>query len=184
MFTVRPVLRHFVLWLALAPLFLAETYALQTFEQVLALQNEQGVATALARITAHRPTPQGEEIRYEFQVPGRPETFHAADMTRWGSLWVPVGAEVWQAAQRNGRQISVTYLPENPWVNQAAGRQGYPLGDSFLTWLFFLGIDLIWLTETWFIARNYLRCQVAVERRQAERMRFWESRRLEIRPYY
>lgn len=183
MFVVRPILRHFVLWLALAPLFLIESSALQMLTQTLALQDGRAAATAVARITAHRSTPQGEEIRYAFEVPGSPETFHAVDLTRWGDLWVPVSTPVWQQALRDGRQIRVLYLPENPWVNQAAGQQGSPLGVSLLTWLFFLGVDLLWLAESWIIVRNYLRCQVAVERRQAERMRFWESRQHKLHPY-
>ncbi|GAB4206604.1 MAG: hypothetical protein OHK0022_33880 [Roseiflexaceae bacterium] len=175
MFAVRPVLRHFLLWIALAPLFLIETYALKTFLQLLDLQSGRGTAVAVATITEQRRGPQGDEVRYTFSVPGRTERYHAVDLTRWSNLWIPLGPEAERQARASGT-IEVTYLRDNPWVNQVVGRRGYPLGDSFLTWLFFLVIDLVWLAETFVILRNYAYCQVAVERRQPQRLRFWESR--------
>ncbi len=177
MFVVRPVLRHFLLWIALTPLFMVESYALKTFLQLLDLQGGRGTAVAVASITDRRRGAQGEEVRYSFSVPGTPERFHAVDMTRWSDLWTPLGPEAGQRA-RAGDTIEVLYLRTNPWVNQAVGRRGYPLGDSFLTWLFFLAIDLLWLAESFVMLRNYAHCQVAVERRQPQRLRFWESRQV------
>ncbi|HEU4328786.1 MAG TPA: hypothetical protein VFS21_36950 [Roseiflexaceae bacterium] len=177
MFAVRPVLRHFLLWIALAPLFLIEMGALKTFLQLLDLQAGRGTVVVVAAVTDRRRGPQGEEVRYSFSVPGRSERYHAVDLTRWSNLWIPLGPEAGQRARAEDT-IEVVYLRDNPWVNQAVGRRGYPLGDSFLTWLFFLVIDLLWLAESFVILRNYAYCQVAVERRQPQRLRFWESRRV------
>jgi hypothetical protein len=94
----------------------------------------------------------------------------------WGETWVPVTNEVWAQAQR-GERITVRYLPEAPSANQPAGRVGYPIGDSAFAWGLFVLVDLAWLAESTLMVVNYVRCQVAAERREDLQIRFWRTAR-------
>jgi hypothetical protein len=177
MFTVRPVLGHFLLWLALAPLFFFEAQALDQLFQTIALQDSNRVRFVQAEVTDQRHGSRGYELRYQFQVAGSDQTFHAMNTSGWGEVWIPVTHEVWAAAAR-GEPIRVAYLPEHPAANQPVGRVGYPIGDSAFSWVLFVLVDLIWLAETCFLVINFQRCLAAVERREEFRGRFWRSQRL------
>ncbi|GEM_PF-1945438 len=173
MFTIRPIILHFALWVLLAPLFILEAQALDQLLQTMALQDSLHVRTALAEVTAERLSVRGPELRYEFQsVSG--QRISAMNTSGWGETWIPVSLETWQHAQQH-KQIEVIYLPERPQANQPVGRVGSPIGDSAFSWGFFLLIDLVWVAETIMIAANFLRCQIAAERRQPTRVRFWRT---------
>jgi hypothetical protein len=176
MFSVRPIPQHFVLWVLLAPLFLVEIYALREFLQLLALQDASRTQQAQAQIIDWRASSVGPEVRYQFHVDGNPQEYTATSInTLGGTAWVPITQAAWQRARQHGQHVMVTYLRDNPWVNQPDGRLGSPLGDSFLAWALFLVFDLLWIAETIWIVRNYAICQAAAERREARRIRFWRS---------
>ena len=176
MFSVRPVLQHFVLWLLLAPLFLAEAYALREFLQLLALQDTSRTQQVQAQIIAWRIGANGTEVRYQFQLDGSPQQYTATSMNAFGgTVWVPISQQVWQRARQQGHRLTVTYLRDNPWINQPDGRIGSPISDGFLAWGLFLVFDLLWIAEAIWIVRNYLLCQAAAERRESRQMRFWRS---------
>ena len=175
MFVVRPVLRHFVFWAIMAPLFVLEAHAFQIFIHTLALQDPSRIRQVTATVVESRMREDGPQVRYEFRLPDNPTVFFATGMTGLDRSWVPVTDRVWQAAQQNGT-ISIAYLPEDPWSNQPIGRRGYAVEDSFLGWFVFLAFDVLWLTETTFIIRNYFTAQTAAERRIARQLRYWQSR--------
>jgi hypothetical protein len=177
-FTVRPVVLHFALWVLLAPLFLLEARALEQLAQTLALQDTARIRRTLAEVTAERSGPSGPEIRYQFTIAGRTERFAAMNTAGWGEPWVPLSPAAWERAHRQNGLVEVVYLPENPAANQPVARAGYPIGDSAFSWSLFLIVDLIWLVETTLMIRNFLRCQTAAERREACRMRFWRTAQL------
>jgi hypothetical protein len=173
MFTIRPIMLHFVLWVVLAPLFVLEAQALDQLLQTMALQDALRVRMALAEVTAERVGTRGPELRYEFWAAGG-QRVAAMNTSGWGETWIPVSDETWQHAQQH-KQINVIYLPEHPEANQPIGRVGSPIGDSAFSWGFFLLADLVWLAETIMIAANFLRCQIAAERRIPTRIRFWRT---------
>ncbi len=176
MFTVRPILHHFILWLLLAPLFLVEAYALREFLQLLALQDPSRTQQVQAQVTAWRSGADGIEVRYQFHLDGNPQQYTATSINAFGgTVWVPINQQVWQRARQHGQHVMVTYLRNNPWINQPNGRVGSPLSDSFLAWVLFLVFDLLWIAETMWIVRNYVLCQAAAERREERHMRFWRS---------
>jgi hypothetical protein len=174
MFRIRPIIPHFLLWMLLAPFFLLELRALEQLQQTLMLQEGQYVATTLAEITAQRMGTHGPEVQYQFHTAGADESIGPMNTSGWGETWVPVSESAWQEAQDTG-QISVAYLPSYPQANQPLGRVGSPVGDSIFSWLLFLALDLVWLAESLVIIRNYLRSQVAAERRLHSRIRFWHT---------
>ncbi|MFO7169285.1 MAG: hypothetical protein DIU80_014770 [Chloroflexota bacterium] len=182
MFVLRPIPHHFVIWLLLAPLLLMEVYTLDSFLRLVALQDASRARTALAEVVEHRSGSRGPEIRYRFGVAGSPATYHARSPLSSSSQWVPISPAAWEQAQRTG-SIPVRYLPEDPWTNQPAGRVGHPVADSFCLWGLFLIFDLIWVAESYLIARNFARCLAMVERREPYRTRFWESRQVADRRY-
>jgi hypothetical protein len=105
----------------------------------------QGVRTE-ARVTDARWMRQGSreyfEVRYAFEVPGRPGTFTLGDeLTLWfgsSNLWATTdGRGHWDAARETGR-VMVQYLPEDPRHNQLVRAHGMPVGDS--TVLVFLAL--------------------------------------------
>jgi hypothetical protein len=177
MFTIRPVLAHFALWLMLAPLFFFEAQALDQLLHTIALQDPQRVRIVQAEVTDQRQGSRGYELRYQFRLAGVAEPFQAMNTSGWGEVWIPVTPEVWAAAAR-GEPIQVAYLPEHPAANQPVGRVGYPIGDSAFSWALFVLVDLIWIVETCMIVINFQRCLAAVERREEFRGRFWRSQRL------
>lgn len=174
MFTIRPVFRHFVLWLVLAPIILLEIKALARVFDLLALQQSQGARHTIAEVIDYREGPTMVEIRYRFQIPGDPNAYTATDVIGRTDLWIPISQRIGQAVQAQ-RQIQVTYLPHNPWINIPEGRLGRILEDSAAIWVMFLIFDLVWFTETFILLRNFKRCIVAAERRQPVRMRFWRT---------
>ncbi|MBC8161223.1 MAG: hypothetical protein H7Z42_08390 [Roseiflexaceae bacterium] len=175
MFNVRPVVWHFVWWALLAPLLLVELAALHTFQESLALRDPERSRVAFAQVTAQRQDQRNPIARYRFQVPGDATWYSASDIAGRRDLWTPLTSAA-AAAARRSNQIEVRYLPDNPWANQPLGRAGNPLVDSFAFWILFALVDLLWLTETFLIGRNYLRCLHAAERRESLSMRFWQAR--------
>lgn len=176
MFTVRPVWHHFILWFLCAPLFLIEAYALRELTQVLALQDASRTQTAQADIVNQRLTANGPEVQYQFSVAHQETRFYATSMNALGrQTWVPISPEAWQQARANGKKLLVSYLQDNPWINQPVGRAINPIGDRLLTWMLFLMVDLLWVAESLWIARNYFHCQAAAERRMPYRGRFWRA---------
>lgn len=173
MFVVRPVLRHFLLWLLLAPLILVEMRALHLFTQALELQDSQRVEWAQATIVDHRIRSDGPQIRYQFRLPNNSTMYHAVGLAGFNARWVPITEKVWEQAQQS-RVITVAYLPENPWANQPVGQE-FLVENSFVTWTVFLIFDLIWLAEMGFIVRNFFAAQTAAERQIPQRFRYWRS---------
>ncbi|HEU5085827.1 MAG TPA: hypothetical protein VFT99_00230 [Roseiflexaceae bacterium] len=173
-YTVRPVVRDFVIWLLLAPLFFFEAQALTQLQYTLELQNQARVARALADVTATRMSARGPEIRYEFQV-GNGARIRAMNTSGWGDTWVPISRDAWQRLQDSGDRIEVIYLPDAPQANQPVGRAGYPIGDSAFGWTMFALLDLVWLAETVQLVRNYARALANAERREPIRQRFWRA---------
>ena len=157
-YTIRPVLRDFVVWLLLAPLFFFEAQALTQLQYTLELQNGARVTRALADVTATRMSARGPEIRYEFQV-GNGAPIPAMSTSGWGDTWVPISRDAWQRLQDNGGRIEVVYLPDAPQANQPIGRTGYPM----------------WLVESVQLVRNYARALANAERRKPVRQRFWRA---------
>jgi hypothetical protein len=182
MFVLRPVPHHFLIWLFLAPLLLVEVYTLDALLRVVALQVPGHARVALAEVLDHRSTARGPEIRYQFHLPGGDETFFARGTIGRSNLWVPISEAAWAEAARKGA-VRVAYLPEDPWTNQPIGRLGHPVADSFCLWGLFLLLDMVWLAESFVIARNFVQAQAMVERRVPHRIRFWESRRVPNRLY-
>lgn len=174
MFTIRPIILHFGLWVLLAPLFIVEIQALDQLLYTIALQDAQRVRVAFADVTAARLSSRGPELRYQFQTSASSEPIAAMNTSGWGETWIPVSNETWHQAQKQ-QQIRVLYLPEKPQANQPVGRVGSPIGDSAYSWGLFLIVDLLWIAETVMIARNFLHCQTAAERRVPTRMRFWQT---------
>lgn len=177
MFAVRPVIWHFLWWALLAPLLLIEFAALHTLQDTLALRDPTRAQTTVAEAELQRDRGREPVVRYRFQVPGDQTWYSASDTIGRRELWTPLTADAAAQAQRD-QQIAVTYLRENPWANQPIGRAGDPVVDSFAFWAMFALIDLLWLAETIVIARNYLRCLLAAERREVTRFRFWRSVRV------
>ncbi|MEN9937902.1 MAG: hypothetical protein RLZZ387_4481 [Chloroflexota bacterium] len=177
MFVLRPVPHHFAIWLLLAPLLLVEMYTLDALQRVVVLQSPGHARTALAEIVERRDGAQGPEVRYRFRVPGREEQYFARGAIGGGGVWVPISQAALADATQRG-ELRVVYLPEDPWTNQPVGRLGHPVADSFCLWGLFLLFDLVWVAESFVIARNYVRAQAMVERRTPHRARFWESRRI------
>ncbi len=174
MFAVRPVFRHYLLWLMLAPVFLIEAYTLHLFVQTLALNDADRTATATAQVEDVRPGASGTEVRYRFSVVGRPESFFPTDLLGQTNRWIPIDAPTAARAMRSGT-VEVRYLPENPWVHRATGRLGSPLADSFFTWGLILLVDVVWVAETLIILRNYAYAQASAERQQVAQFRFWRT---------
>ena len=82
MFGVRPVWRHFILWVLLIPLFLAEAGALREFFDLRRLQGPTGTRQTTAQIVESRKEHvDTTEIRYHFQVPDDPTWYSHSDMT-------------------------------------------------------------------------------------------------------
>lgn len=178
MFVVRPVAIHFAWWLILAPLLLIELRAFHALQETIALQDSSRARHAIAQVTDSVDRAHGADIRYQFQVPGDPTWYSAADAIGRRNLWMSVSdAAIETARQREGR-IEVSYLPENPWANQPSGQAGNPVADGAGGWLLFLLLDVVWLGETFLLARNYLRCLLAAERQQPCHVRFWRTRRV------
>jgi hypothetical protein len=178
-FGVRPVWRHFILWVLLAPLLLVEAGALREFFDLRTLQDLMRTRRTTAQIVESRKEHMDTtEIRYRFQVPDDPTWYSHSDMTGRKSLWVSVNNSAWENARRNDSRIEVVYLPENPWVNQPVSLAGTPVLDSFCGWGLFFSYDLLWIFETVIIVRNYLRCRQAAESMRPLRVHFWESREL------
>jgi hypothetical protein len=175
-YVLRPVPHHFLVWLLLAPLLLVEVYTLDALARVVALQDPARARVAQAEVLEHRDGPTGPEVRYRFHVPGGRESFFARGTLGASNLWVPISPEAWRAAR--GGTLPVAYLPEDPWTNQPLGRRGHPVADSFCLWGLFLLFDMVWVAESFVIARNFVRAQAMVERRVPSRMRFWESRQV------
>jgi len=175
-FAVRPVVWHFAWWLLLAPLLLLELRALQNLEEQLALNDRQRTQYVRAVVTGQRGGTQAM-VRYRFELPGDVTLYSATDIIGRRELWMPIDPAAVPRIRREQR-IDVAYLPENPWANQPAGRTGNPVADGIAGWLLFLLLDLVWLGETFLLARNFLRCTTAAERQQPVRLRFWRSVRL------
>jgi hypothetical protein len=174
-FSVRPVAVHFLVWLILAPLAVFEMRALEQLRQTIALQEQLHVGVALADVIDQRLSARGPEVRYEFRVAGRMTSVPAMNTSGWGKAWIPISKEAWDEMLDEGGRIPVRYLPENPEANQPVGRVGSPIGDSMLSWALFLFVDIIWAVELTVVVINYLRCQVAAERREGCRLRFWQT---------
>jgi len=176
-FVVRPVLRHFALWLLLIPFILVELHIFDLFQQTLMLQDPTRARQTSATILDARAQNDGIDIRYTFQLSGDPTIYTASSLLGSSNSWTPITAQTWQQSSQQHR-ITVTYLPQNPWINQPDGTQSHPVATSLLTWIVFVLFDLLGLAETFVMVRNFLAAQVAVERRRVERFRFWQSRRL------
>jgi hypothetical protein len=175
-YTVRPIVPHFLLWLALAPLFLVE---FRVFEELLerrALVDPARVRHAVAEIVDTRESANGGDVRFRFQVPGDGHWYSGSDLLGQRGTWTPITREAREHALANGQRLDVAYLPENPWANRLSGQAGDPLAGSIASWAFFLIFDLLWLYESFVLLRNYVRCQTLAERRQPARLRFWEVR--------
>lgn len=173
MFVLRPVPHHFLIWILLAPLLLVEVSTLDALLRVVALQDPARGQVALADVVERRDSERGTEVRYQFRLPGAPQTFHARGALGGASVWVPLTPEAAAEAARSGT-LPVRFLPEDPWTNQALGHAGQPVADGLLQWGLFLLIDMLWLAESAVIARNFARAQALVERRTPQRLRFWE----------
>ena len=183
MYTVRPIIPHFLLWIALAPLFFVE---FQVFEDLLekrALTDPARVRHAMAEITDAREGADGGDVRFRFQVPGDGHWYTASDILGQSNIWTPLTREAHDEALANGKRLDVAYLPENPWANRLSGQAGDPIAGSVASWAFFLTFDLLWLYECFVLLRNYARCQILAERRQPARLRFWEARPTTSVPY-
>jgi hypothetical protein len=177
MFELRPVPHHFLVWLLLAPLLLVEVYTLDALLRVVALQDPARARVAQAEILEQRDGQNGPEVRYQFRLPGVEGLFFARGTLGTSNQWVPISASAAAEASRTGT-LRVAYLPDDPWTNQPLGHQGHPVADSFCLWGLFLLLDLVWIAESFVIARNYVHTQAMVERRTPHRVRFWESRRV------
>jgi hypothetical protein len=71
------------------------------------------------------------EVRYAFQVPGRSETFTAADETGRSDLWATLTNKAdWEHVRAAGT-LQVVYLPADPHVNRPVLAGAAPLGDAF-----------------------------------------------------
>lgn len=174
MFSVRPVVWHFIWWLILAPLLLLELRALDSLREQIALYDSERIQRVRAEVTGQRDEGVRAMVRYRFVLSGDPTTYSASDMVGRHELWIPVEPAALPRIEREKR-IEVAYLPENPWVNQPINRSGNPVADGVAGWLLFVLLDLVWVGETFLIVRNFLRCTTAAERRQPIRMRFWRS---------
>ncbi len=172
-YTVRPLVHHFALWVLLAPIFLFEAQALEQLVGVVALQDAGHTRAAVARVEELRDGARGPEVRYSFSAPGRPERFTSLGTAGWGETWVPLSEEA--ARQAASGRLMVLYLPESPAINQPLGRAGHPIGDSALSWALFLAADLAWAAESLMIVLNFQRCLAAAERREERRLRFWRT---------
>lgn len=126
MFVVRPVLHHFLLWLALAPFLLIETRALDTALDRLALLDDQRARTTVAEVTDFTDGTRRLQVRYRFRVPGDATDYSFTDVMGRQNLWTSITADSWQRARLNGDRIEVRYLPERPWINQPVGVAGSP----------------------------------------------------------
>ena len=176
MYTVRPIVPHFLLWLVLAPLFLVEFRVFEELLEKRALVDPARVQHAVAEITDVREGADGGDVRYRFQVPGDGHWYGASDLLGQRSVWTPITREARDQAHGQGQRLAVAYLPENPWANRLRGQAGDPLAGSIASWAFFLTFDLLWLYESFVLVHNYVRCQTLAERRQTARLRFWEAR--------
>lgn len=176
MYTVRPILPHFLLWLILAPLFLVEFRVFDELLEKQALTDPAHTRHAVAEITDVRASANGGDVRFRFQVPGDGHWYSASDMLGQRNVWTPLSRAARDEALAKGQHIDVAYLPENPWANRLEGQAGNPLAGSVASWAFFVVFDLVWLYESFVLVRNYVRCQVLAERRQPARLRFWEAR--------
>jgi hypothetical protein len=175
MLTVRPVLRHFLLWMALAPIIVLEIRAFARLQDLIALYQHNGVRRTVAEVIEYREGSRITEIRYRFRLPGDPTEYTATDAIGRADLWTPISHEVVQAL-RSGHALQVAYLPHNPWVNMPDGRLGRIIEDNAAIWVIFVLFDGVWIWETFVIFRNFQRCITAAERRQPVAMRFWRAR--------
>lgn len=66
------------------------------------------------------------ELHYEFTVGGR--TYSHSDATGREGLWQEVPRDVWDASQQSG-QLTVRYVPDDPWINEPASDAPGALGD-------------------------------------------------------
>ena len=176
-FVIRPVLHHFLLWIMLAPIFLLEAHALHMLTQTMELQNTNRTRQVTANVVDYRMRASGPQVRYEFSLPNDSTVYTPKGSSGLGTPWIPITKEAWQESQQRNGAIPVRYLADNPHVSQPIGRVGYPVIDSLMHWAVFMLFDLVWLSELFMIVRNFLRSQVAVERRMVQRFRFWEVRR-------
>jgi len=174
MFVVRPVLKHFILWLALTPVFLLEAMALHEFFNALALRDPTRSQRVMAKVTEVRYNGSEVLVRYRFRVPGSLEWYTASDMTGRKNLWIQLKPNAWEQAQKQDNQIEIVYLPENPWVNRPTEQAESPVANALCLWFTFFAIDVIWFWETYHIVRDYTRCLDAAAERRACSTRFWE----------
>lgn len=175
MFRIQPVWRHFLWWLLLAPVLLVELQILDGWMHYKNLDDPNQTRTVEARITSSRDVTGGYEIRYVFAPTGSQREFSSSDILGRSDLWVKITPAAFQAAHLNGNRIPVTYLADNPWINQVTGSTSSMFYDLFGAWVLFLIIDLVWAGETILIARNFVHCTTAAERREVVRMRFWRT---------
>jgi hypothetical protein len=168
-------LRHYIWWLLLAPLLLVEVHALHTWLDFSDLLDSDRSRRVTATVVGYRDTARSYYVRYQFQVDGDQTNFSASDLIGRTDLWVSVTPEAYERAKQQSNQLDVLYLADKPWINQPLEVAGSPLMNLVGAWLIFLVIDLLWVVETVVIGRNFLRCQLAAERREQVQLRFWRT---------
>ena len=180
MYTVRPILKDFILWTLLMPLFLLEGKALSRFLDEFALNNPENRNQIIAEIYDYREGNDNNiDIQYRFKLEGNPQQYSAFDdfLGKRYNLWRPISLETWEAIKES-RVIEVYYLKENPWINEPVDVAGVPLLDSFAGWAVILIYDLYWVYETYHIFKNYRRSQRDSEEGREKKYRYWKSQEL------
>lgn len=89
-------------------------------------------------------------VRYRFRLPGSSQVYTASDSTGRRNLWMSIDSDLWRQV-RQGRKISVAYLPGDPWANRPTESEGSPFGDAVAGLVLGLVVGLIAL-GVWILA--------------------------------
>jgi hypothetical protein len=179
MFVVRPIWKHLLFWVLLAPLLLVESRALGEFLDKLALRDPSRSRQCIAEVTEHRGGEKDNiQIRYHFQIPGDPQQYSASDMTGRRNLWISITPATWEKVLQDNNRVSIGYLLSNPWVNEPVGIAGTPVVDSLFGWGLILAFDVFWAFETYLVVKTFRICRVAADERRECITRFWETREI------
>ncbi len=177
MYIVKPIKKHFLIWIVLLPFIFCEAPILKETISLFNLSIPSKTNVVDGIITNDRNGENGtKEIQYKFQIPGETTWYSGSDLTGRKNLWRPITSNAYNKAMEAQGTIQVVYLLENPWVNQPVGRAGYPLlWDDLFVWSIVFAMDIWTIIESIMIVRSYLQSRQAAENRIRYRGRYWES---------
>jgi hypothetical protein len=103
--------------------------------------------TGARTVTHPHPRPRKTyEVQYAFNVGGQTYTYR--DPTGRANLWAVLTREAWDAARAKGT-TPVSYLPDDPWTNNAVHAAGDPLESNVIGLV--VGVILMLPATLWLV---------------------------------